>query len=121
MEHMVHKSHKLHNVCYEIRGPVLERARQMEEEGHRIIKLNTGNPAVFGFDVPEEITQDMIRNMANAAAYVDSKGIFPARKAIMHYTQEKNIADVTVDDIYIGNGASELIVMAMQALLNNGE
>ncbi|MDR3411435.1 MAG: pyridoxal phosphate-dependent aminotransferase [Formivibrio sp.] len=121
MEHMIHKSHKLHNVCYEIRGPVLERARQMEEEGHRIVKLNTGNPAVFGFDVPEEITQDMIRNMANAAAYVDSKGIFPARKAIMHYTQEKNIADVTVDDVYIGNGASELIVMAMQALLNNGD
>lgn len=121
MESMIHKSHKLHNVCYEIRGPVLERARQMEEEGHRIIKLNTGNPAVFGFDVPEEITQDMIRNMGNAAAYVDSKGIFPARKAIMHYTQEKKIADVTVDDIYIGNGASELIVMAMQALLNNGD
>lgn len=121
MEHMIHKSHKLHNVCYDIRGPVLERAKQMEEEGHRIIKLNTGNPQVFGFDAPEEITQDMIRNMAAAAAYVDSKGIFPARKAIMHYTQEKKIADVTVDDIYIGNGASELIVMAMQALLNNGD
>lgn len=121
MEHMIHKSHKLHNVCYDIRGPVLERAKQMEEEGQRIIKLNTGNPQVFGFDAPEEITQDMIRNMADAAAYVDSKGIFPARKAIMHYTQEKKIADVTVEDIYIGNGASELIVMAMQALLNNGD
>lgn len=121
METMIHKSHKLHNVCYDIRGPVLERAKQMEEEGHRIIKLNTGNPQVFGFDAPEEITQDMIRNMAVSAAYVDSKGIFPARKAIMHYTQEKKIADVTVDDIYIGNGASELIVMAMQALLNNGD
>jgi len=121
MNRKIHKSHKLANVCYEIRGPVLERARQMEEEGQRIIKLNTGNPQVFGFDAPEEITQDMIRNMGNAAAYVDSKGIFPARKAIMHYTQEKNIADVTVDDIYIGNGASELIVMAMQALLNNGD
>ncbi|SFM95951.1 alanine-synthesizing transaminase [Formivibrio citricus] len=121
MEHMIHKSHKLHNVCYDIRGPVLERAKQMEEEGHRIIKLNTGNPQVFGFDAPEEITQDIIRNMAVAAAYVDSKGIFPARKAIMHYTQEKKIADVTVEDIYIGNGASELIVMAMQALLNNGD
>ncbi|MBS1156222.1 MAG: aminotransferase [Proteobacteria bacterium] len=121
MEHMIHKSHKLHNVCYDIRGPVLERAKQMEEEGHRIIKLNTGNPQVFGFAAPEEITQDMIRNMADAAAYVDSKGIFPARKAIMHYSQEKKIADVTVDDIYIGNGASELIVMAMQALLNNGD
>ncbi len=118
---MIHKSHKLHNVCYDIRGPVLERAKQMEEEGQRIIKLNTGNPQVFGFPAPEEITQDMIRNMADAAAYVDSKGIFPARKAIMHYSQEKQIADVTVDDIYIGNGASELIVMAMQALLNNGD
>ncbi|MDP5237911.1 pyridoxal phosphate-dependent aminotransferase [Uliginosibacterium sp. 31-16] len=115
------KSAKLANVCYEIRGPVLERARQMEEEGHRIIKLNTGNPAAFGFEAPEEITQDMIRNMSNAAGYVDSKGIFPARKAIMHYTQEKKIADVAVNDIYIGNGASELIVMAMQALLNNDD
>lgn len=121
METLIHKSHKLHNVCYDIRGPVLERAKQMEEEGQRIIKLNTGNPQVFGFDAPVEITQDMIRNMADAAAYVDSKGIFPARKAIMHYTQEKKIADVTVDDIYIGNGVSELIVMAMQALLNNGD
>lgn len=115
------KSAKLANVCYEIRGPVLERARQMEEEGHRIIKLNTGNPAAFGFEAPEEITRDMIRNMGNAAGYVDSKGIFPARKAIMHYTQEKKIANVLVDDIYIGNGASELIVMAMQALLNNDD
>ena len=121
METMIHKSHKLHNVCYDIRGPVLERAKQLEEEGHRIIKLNTGNPKAFGFDAPEEITQDMIRNMADAAAYVDSKGIFPARKAVMHYTQEKKIADVTVDDIYLGNGVSELIVMAMQALLNNGD
>lgn len=121
MESMIHKSHKLHNVCYDIRGPVLERAKQMEEEGHRIIKLNTGNPKVFGFDAPEEITQDMIRNMADAAAYVDSKGIFPARKAVMHYTQEKKIADVTVEDIYLGNGVSELIVLAMQALLNNGD
>ncbi|MBS1210534.1 MAG: aminotransferase [Proteobacteria bacterium] len=117
----VAKSAKLANVCYDIRGPVLERARQMEDEGLRIIKLNTGNPKAFGFDAPDEITLDMIRNMSNASAYVDSKGIFPARKAIMHYTQEKKIADVTVDDIYIGNGASELIVMAMQALLNNGD
>lgn len=115
------KSAKLANVCYDIRGPVLERAKQMEEEGHRIIKLNTGNPKAFGFDAPEEITQDMIRNMSDAAAYVDSKGIFPARKAVMHYTQEKKIADVTIDDIYIGNGVSELIMIAMQALLNNGD
>ncbi|WP_028453366.1 pyridoxal phosphate-dependent aminotransferase [Chitinilyticum aquatile] len=115
------KSNKLLNVCYEIRGPVPERARQMEEDGHRIIKLNIGNLAPFGFDAPEEVVQDVIRNLPAAAGYVDSKGLFPARKAIMHYTQEKGIADVTVDDIYIGNGASELIVMAMQGLLNNGD
>lgn len=115
------KSNKLLNVCYEIRGPIPERARQMEEEGHRIIKLNIGNLAHFGFDAPEEVVQDVIRNLANSAGYVDSKGLFQARKAVMHYTQQKNIKDVTVDDIYIGNGASELIVMSMQALLNNGD
>ncbi|QZA82049.1 pyridoxal phosphate-dependent aminotransferase [Deefgea piscis] len=115
------KSNKLLNICYEIRGPIPERARQMEEEGHRIIKLNIGNLANFGFDAPEEVVQDVIRNLANAAGYVDSKGLFQARKAIMHYTQQKNIADVTVDDIYIGNGASELIVMSMQGLLNTGD
>lgn len=115
------KSNKLLNVCYEIRGPIPERARQMEEEGHRIIKLNIGNLASFGFDAPEEVVQDVIRNLANSAGYVDSKGLFQARKAIMHYTQQKQIADVTVDDIYIGNGASELIVMSMQGLLNNGD
>lgn len=115
------KSNKLLNVCYEIRGPIPERARQMEEEGHRIIKLNIGNLANFGFDAPEEVVQDVIRNLANSAGYVDSKGLFQARKAIMHYTQQKHISDVTVDDIYIGNGASELIVMSMQGLLNNGD
>ncbi|KPC53207.1 pyridoxal phosphate-dependent aminotransferase [Amantichitinum ursilacus] len=115
------KSNKLLNVCYEIRGPVPEKARQMEEDGYRIIKLNIGNLASFGFDAPEEVVQDVIRNLPAAAGYVDSKGLFPARKAIMHYTQEKKIADVTVDDIYIGNGASELIVMSMQGLLNNGD
>ncbi|QZA78252.1 pyridoxal phosphate-dependent aminotransferase [Deefgea tanakiae] len=115
------KSNKLLNVCYEIRGPIPERARQMEEEGHRIIKLNIGNLAHFGFDAPEEVIQDVIRNLANSAGYVDSKGLFQARKAVMHYTQQKKIKDVTVDDIYIGNGASELIVMSMQALLNNGD
>lgn len=115
------KSTKLNNVCYDIRGPVLERARQMEEEGHRIIKLNIGNPAPFGFEAPEEILQDVIRNMDQASGYTDSKGLFAARKAIMHYTQQKNIKDVTIDDIIIGNGVSELIVMAMQALLNNGD
>lgn len=115
------KSAKLANVCYDIRGPVLARARQMEDDGHRIIKLNIGNPAPFGFDAPEEITQDVIRNLSNASGYCDSKGLFAARKAIMHYTQEKKIAGVQMEDIYIGNGVSELIVMAMQALLNGGD
>ena len=117
----IHKSTKLNNVCYDIRGPVLARARQMEEEGHRIIKLNIGNPASFGFEAPEEILQDVIRNMGEASGYTDSKGLFAARKAIMHYTQQKKIAGVDIDDIIIGNGVSELIVMAMQALLNNGD
>ncbi|MBL8486476.1 MAG: pyridoxal phosphate-dependent aminotransferase [Rhodocyclaceae bacterium] len=117
----VFKSAKLANVCYDIRGPIQARAKQMEEEGHKIIKLNIGNLAAFGFDSPEEIQQDMIRNLPNAAAYSDSKGIFPARKAVMHYTQEKRIKGVGLDDIYIGNGVSELIVMAMNALLNNGD
>lgn len=117
----IHKSNKLNNVCYDIRGPVLQRARQMEEEGQRIIKLNIGNPAAFGFEVPEEIQQDVIRNMGDAGGYTDSKGLFAPRKAIMHYTQSKHIAGVTVDDIFIGNGVSELIVMAMQGMLNNGD
>jgi alanine-synthesizing transaminase len=115
------KSSKLANVCYDIRGPVLDRAREMEEEGHHIIKLNIGNPAVFGFDAPEEILQDVIRNLSAASGYCDSKGLFAARKAIMHYTQEKQIRDVRLEDIYVGNGVSELIVMAMQALLNSGD
>ena len=115
------KSTKLSNVCYDIRGPVLQRARQMEDEGQRIIKLNIGNPGVFGFEVPEEIQQDVIRNMTKSGVYTDSKGLFEPRKAIMHYTQSKHINGVTVDDIIIGNGVSELIVMAMQGLLNNGD
>jgi alanine-synthesizing transaminase len=115
------KSNKLDDVCYEIRGPALEKARQMEDDGHKIIKLNIGNLAVFGFDPPDEIVQDMIRNMPSAAGYTDSKGMFAPRKAVMHYTQEKNITGVKIDDIYLGNGASELIVMAMQGLLNSGD
>ncbi|HET9463833.1 MAG TPA: pyridoxal phosphate-dependent aminotransferase [Thiobacillus sp.] len=117
----IRKSSKLENVCYDIRGPVMARARQMEEEGHRIIKLNIGNPAPFGFEAPEEIVQDVILNLPNASGYSDSKGLFSARKAIMHETQRKGIPGVQIDDIFIGNGASELIVMAMQALLNNGD
>ena len=117
----VKKSTKLDNVCYDIRGPVMARAKQMEDEGQRIIKLNIGNPAPFGFEAPEEIVQDVILNLPNAAGYSDSKGLFAARKAIMHYTQSKGIASVQIDDIIIGNGASELIVLAMQALLNSGD
>ncbi len=117
----IQKSNKLAEVCYEIRGPVPEKARQMEEEGHKITKLNIGNLAVFGFDPPDEIVHDMMVNLPNAAGYTDSKGMFAPRKAVMHYTQSKNIADVGIDDIYLGNGASELIVMSMNALLNNGD
>ncbi|MFO1385175.1 MAG: pyridoxal phosphate-dependent aminotransferase [Chitinivorax sp.] len=115
------KSNKLLNVCYDIRGPVMQKSKQMEDEGHRIIKLNIGNPAPFGFNAPDEIIQDVIRNLPESSGYCDSKGLFSARKAIMHYTQQKQIVGVTIEDIYIGNGVSELIVMAMQALLNNGD
>jgi alanine-synthesizing transaminase len=117
----VQKSAKLANVLYDIRGPIMDAARQMEEEGHKIIRLNIGNLAVFGFDAPEEIQQDMIRNLPNSAGYSDSKGIFAARKAVMHYTQQQGIAGVTLDDIYLGNGASELIAMATNALLDDGD
>jgi alanine-synthesizing transaminase len=117
----VRKSTKLADVCYDIRGPVLARAKQMEDEGHRIIKLNIGNLAPFGFEAPEEIVVDVIHNLRAASGYSESKGLFAARKAIMHYTQQKKIPGVGIEDIYIGNGASELIVMAMQALLNNGD
>lgn len=117
----VMKSAKLANVCYDIRGPVMARAKQMEEDGHRIIKLNIGNLASFGFEAPEEIQQDVIHNMPNSAGYSDSKGMFAARKAIMHYSQQKKIAGVGMDDIFIGNGASELITMSMQGLLNVGD
>ena len=117
----IHKSAKLANVCYDIRGPIMEHARQMEDEGHKIIKLNIGNLAVFGFDAPEEIQRDMIRNLPDSAGYSDSKGIFAARKAVMHETQKQGVAGVMLDDIYLGNGASELIVMATNGLLDNGD
>ena len=115
------KSAKLANVCYDIRGPIMDAARRMEEEGHKIIKLNIGNLASFGFDSPDEIQQDMIRNLPNSAGYSDSKGIFAARKAVMHETQRQGIKGVGLDDIYLGNGASELIVMATNGLLNDGD
>ncbi|MBX3654632.1 MAG: pyridoxal phosphate-dependent aminotransferase [Ramlibacter sp.] len=117
----VQKSAKLANVCYDIRGPIMDAARQMEEDGHKIIKLNIGNMAPFGFDAPEEIQQDMIRNLPTSAGYSDSKGIFAARKAVMHYTQQQGIKGVVLEDIYLGNGASELIVMATNALCDDGD
>ena len=115
------KSTKLDNVCYDIRGPVLREAKRLEEEGHRVFKLNTGNPAAFGFDAPDEITRDVIRNLPQSQGYCDSKGLFSARKAIMQYCQQKNFPATSVEDIIIGNGVSELVVMTMQALLNNGD
>ena len=117
----IKKSTKLSNVLYDVRGPIVDAARQMEEEGQKIIKLNIGNLAPFGFEPPDEIVQDMIRNLPNSAGYSDSKGIFSARKAVMHYTQEQGIEGVTVDDIYLGNGASDLIGMATNALLSEGD
>ncbi|WP_311221665.1 MULTISPECIES: pyridoxal phosphate-dependent aminotransferase [unclassified Acidovorax] len=117
----VHKSAKLNNVLYDVRGPIVDAARQMEEDGQKIIKLNIGNMAPFGFDAPEEIQQDMIRNLPDSAGYSDSKGIFAARKAVMHYSQQQGIEGVMLDDIYLGNGASELIVMATNALLDDGD
>ena len=121
IEPLVLKSTKLASVCYDIRGPVMVRARQMEEDGHRVIKLNIVNLASFCFEVPEEIQQDVIHNLPNSSGYSDSKGLFAARKAIMHYAQQKNISGVGLEDIFIGNGASELIVMSMQGLLNTGD
>lgn len=115
------KSKKLNNVCYEIRGPVLQRANELEEEGHRILKLNIGNPAPFGFNAPDEIIQDVIRMLPDSEGYSDSKGLYSARKAIMQECQKIGIPGVGVNDIYLGNGASELISMATQALLNQGD
>ena len=117
----IRKSAKLSNVLYDVRGPIVDAAKQMEDEGQKIIKLNIGNMAPFGSDAPEEIQQDMIRNLPDSAGYSDSKGIFAARKAVMHYTQQQGIEGVTLDDIYLGNGASELIVMATNALLDEGD
>ena len=117
----VRKSAKLANVCYDIRGPIMQRAKLMEEEGQKIIKLNIGNLAPFGFDTPDEVRHDVIVNLPQASGYSDSKGLFSARKAIMQYTQQKGIANVDLDDIFVGNGVSELIVMSMQGLLDDGD
>ena len=117
----INKSQKLEGVCYDIRGPVLEHANRLEEEGHRVLKLNIGNPAPFGFDAPDEIIADVIHNLRAAQGYTASKGLFPARKAIMQESQRLNIPNVDIEDIFLGNGVSELIVMACQALLNDGD
>jgi alanine-synthesizing transaminase len=115
------KSGKLDNVCYDIRGPVLKEARRLEEEGFRIIKLNIGNPAPFGFNVPEVILHDVVVNMQSAQGYGDAQGLFAARKSIVLDLHARGIMDVTIDDVYLGNGVSELIMIAMQGLLNSGD
>ena len=118
---LLQKSHKLDNVCYDIRGKIHQEALRMEEEGQRILKLNIGNTATFGFEAPEEVVRDVIRNLPNSQGYCESNGIFSARKAIAQYYQQKGLKNVDADDIFIGNGASELITMSMNALLNNGD
>ncbi|MGF1723434.1 pyridoxal phosphate-dependent aminotransferase [Photobacterium nomapromontoriensis] len=119
--HNIGMSSKLNNVCYDIRGPVLKHAKRMEEEGQKIIKLNIGNPAPFGFDAPDEILVDVIRNLPTSQGYCDSKGIYSARKAVVQHYQKRGMLELDVEDVYIGNGCSELIVLAMQALLNNND
>ncbi len=115
------KSRKLDNVCYDIRGPVLKEAQRLEEEGHKVLKLNIGNPAPFGFEAPEEILRDVIHHLPAAQGYSDSKGLYTARKAVMQYCQQIGIKDVDIDDIYIGNGVSELVMMSLQGMLDNGD
>lgn len=115
------QSDKLSNVCYDIRGPVLEEAKRLEEEGHQILKLNIGNPAPFGFNAPDEILYDVIHNLSAAQGYCDSKGLYSARKAVMQECQRLNVPNVEIEDVYLGNGVSELITMAMQALVNDGD
>lgn len=117
----IKKSSKLNNVCYEIRGQIAAEARRLEEDGHKILKLNIGNPATFGFEAPDDILKDVIHNLPKSQGYSDSKGIYSARVAVMQYFQQQGILGVSVDDIYIGNGVSELIVMSLQGLLNNGD
>ncbi|GBU28209.1 aminotransferase [Treponema sp. R8-4-B8] len=117
----IEKSSKLENVCYDIRGPVLKEAKRLEEEGFKVIKLNIGSPAAFGLNTPDEIVHDIIVNLPNAQPYGDSRGLFSARKAVMQDFQSKGVMDVGIDDIFIGNGVSELISMSMQALLDSGD
>jgi alanine-synthesizing transaminase len=117
----IRKSDRLENLKYDIRGPIYEKALELESQGYKIISLNIGNPATFGFDAPDEIVHDIILNIRNAQGYADSRGLFAARKAVMHYTQNLGIPGITINDIYIGNGVSELIMLSMQALLNEGD
>ncbi len=115
------QSSKLNEVCYEIRGPVIEHANALEEAGHSVLRLNTGNPALFGFEAPEEIVQDMIRMLPRAHGYTDSRGILSARRAVAQRYQSMGLTEVGVDDVFLGNGVSELISMAVQALLEDGD
>jgi alanine-synthesizing transaminase len=115
------QSDKLAGVAYDVRGPVLDEAMRLEAEGHRVIRLNIGNPAPFGFDAPDEIVADMSRSLAHAQGYSESKGILPARRAVVQYHQAKGVEGIDVDDVWLGNGVSELITMTLQALLNNGD
>ncbi len=115
------RSQKLADVCYDIRGPVLAEAKRLEEEGYQVLKLNIGNTAPFGLNAPDELFHDIILNLRDSQGYCDSKGLFSARKAVMQYYQQQSVPDVEIEDIYIGNGVSELIVMSMQGLLNNGD
>ncbi|WP_026375006.1 pyridoxal phosphate-dependent aminotransferase [Aestuariibacter salexigens] len=117
----ISKSHKLDNVCYDIRGPILTEANRMEDEGQRILKLNIGNPAPFGFDAPDDILKDVIHNLPTAQGYSDANGIYAARVAVMQYYQQKQIKNIAIEDVFIGNGVSEMIMMSMQALLNSGD
>lgn len=117
----IKQSKKLANVCYDIRGPILAQANKMEEAGDRILKLNIGNPAPFGFEAPDDILKDVIRQLPNAQGYSDAQGIYSARVAVMQYYQQKGIENISINDVYLGNGVSEMITMSMQALLDNGD
>ncbi|MBQ4835912.1 MULTISPECIES: pyridoxal phosphate-dependent aminotransferase [Pseudoalteromonas] len=119
--HKINKSNKLNGVCYDIRGPVLSQAQKMEDEGVKVLKLNVGNPAAFGFDMPEDMHRDIIRNLRQGQGYCDSKGLYSARVAVYQYYQQKSFPNISVDNTFIGNGVSELIQMVTQALLNDGD
>jgi alanine-synthesizing transaminase len=117
----IRQSRKLQNVRYDVRGPILVEAQRLEAEGHRILKLNIGNPAPFGFEAPDAIVADMVHHLPEAQGYSDSQGIYPARTAVAHYYQEQGLREVRVDDVFIGNGVSELISMVLQAFVDDGD